>query len=154
MSTAFIDFSTKFYSVTLSTFERKTQIVMHFNTPQVTTHAMPHVARILKSDLPSIYAAKCFNEFNLPFSQEMNATELGHLYEHILLEYLADLTLQHKKVDREYSGITEWNWKTQKKGTFYISVDIGLKDRSILLLGLARANHLIEKILTQSSNIS
>lgn len=116
----------------------------------LSTDNLPSTFKILNRDLPSIFTSKCFNEKNLPFTKEVLNTELGHLFEHILLEYLTILTRTHFKKNVSYSGKTSWNWVREELGLFHIKIDSGAKESSIFNEALALSSHLLEKIINNS----
>jgi hypothetical protein len=83
----------------------------------VNTKDLPLTDSLLNEHLPSIFENECINDRNLSFREEVKATEIGHLFEHIVLEHLKiETETAGKKAD--YSGSTSWNWETQKKGHF------------------------------------
>jgi hypothetical protein len=49
-------------------------------------------------------------------------TEIGHLFEHILLEYLCLAKLDSGEKSAEFCGCTTWNWKREPKGMFHIEI--------------------------------
>jgi hypothetical protein len=81
--------------------------------------------------LPSIFQSKCFNEKNLPFIKEAERTEIGHLFEHILLEYLCALKKEKGEKKNIHNGVTRWNWERDAWGVFHITVDSGSSDKEI-----------------------
>src|SRR5258706_436221 len=84
-----------------------TRILMKLNTPIVNTRELPETYQLLETDLPSILRSQCFNELHLPFASEVKSTEIGHLFEHILLEYLCISKLEQGISNRaSYSGNT------------------------------------------------
>src|SRR3989344_4488342 len=72
----------------------QTMITMELSIPSVTTKDFPQTFAILQKRLPSVLQSQCFNEENIPFLLEVKTTEIGHLFEHILLEYLCELKLR------------------------------------------------------------
>jgi hypothetical protein len=92
------------------------------------TADIPHSYTFLENHLPSILKSKCFNKNNYPFPKEVKSTEMGHLFEHILLEYLSlSKRLQGIK-GSVHNGVTKWNWNVDKKGVFHIEIDSGVND--------------------------
>src|SRR5688572_3051473 len=83
--------SNEHYSFDVKQHANSAAITMTMLTSYVTTAHTPQALSILKRRLPSIMRSKCFNENNYKFSQEVKNTEIGHLFEHIILEYLSDL---------------------------------------------------------------
>src|SRR5579871_6993452 len=105
-----------------------TLLVMKAFTKYVTTKEIPQTYHILKQELPHVLSSRCFNDQQLPFSEEVKATELGHLLEHILLQYLCQEKVAFGFEEATYNGITKWNWKRYPYGTFTITIDSGYED--------------------------
>lgn len=134
---------------TLSIRQNIVQTYMHMQlfSPTVNTACIPQTYAILSSELPTIHTAKCFNEQNLPFSREVRRTEIGHLFEHILLEYIYQLKTTQGKENVVVIGETSWNWLRDPRGTFHIDINIGLEDGTFFPFALKQAIVLIGKIL-------
>lgn len=126
---------------------RKTHITMRVPNQFLNTGSIPTTFDVLNKKLPSIFHSKCFNQKNLPFSQEVLNTELGHLFEHILLEYLTLLTREYHNKNTSYSGTTSWNWTLDKPGIFHIRIDAGSKDSLIFEKALRLSSKLLTRIL-------
>lgn len=124
---------------------KQTGIKMKVFTPNLTTLTLPDTHSTLEKLLPSILSSKCFNEKNLPFGEEVKNTELGHLFEHILLEYLTKVKHLYQNKMVSFSGITSWDWSEDEKGIFYIKVNAGIKDALIF----EEALNMSIKLLTQ-----
>lgn len=121
--------------------EENTLLTMTLNTPFVDTTEIPLTSEILNKYLPSIFRSKCFNDKNLPFHKEVASTEIGHLFEHILLEFLTE------RKRRSFKGITEWNWTRDRKGTFHITIDLLEKESKLLPEALQKSIELLALIL-------
>lgn len=122
-------------------------ITMHIDRKDVTTTHMPYVSSLLKRELPTILRSKCFNEGNVPFYKEVLSTELGHLFEHILLEYLCMAKIGMGFKEAIFSGITKWDWNRDPYGTFRIEIDVEKSDLVFLTPALKKTIHLFENIL-------
>lgn len=116
------------------------------------TNSFPQTASILQEYYPAVLRSDCFNDHNLPFYIEVQNTEIGHLFEHILLTYLCELKIASGEEDVMYNGVTKWNWKRDKKGVFHIKVDAGDKDKDILPHALNKSIQLLTRIMTSSLN--
>ncbi len=114
---------------------------------EVTTTQMPFIRQMLKKDLPTIFRSKCFNEENIPFYKEVISTELGHLFEHILLEYLCLAKINTGFSEATFSGMTRWNWNRDPYGTFHIEIGIDEQDKVFLTQALSKTMTLFQKIL-------
>src|SRR5258708_13870921 len=111
----------------------------------VTTATLPMTEAVLAKHLPSIFLCQCFNEENKNFRNECKNTELGHLFEHIMLEHLCMEKLDHGHDDATFEGKT--SWMTDSKSVFYIELDADLKDVEIIKKAFKKSVHLFRKIL-------
>jgi len=128
-----------------------TYLSMKLFTEVINTKDLPNTKRILKTILPSIFYSKCFNERNLPFSREVKCTEIGHLFEHIMLEYLCRLKLSRGFKEVEFEGLTRWNWYKEEKGTFHITINSTIHDREIFFQALGKSIALINFIFREEN---
>jgi len=119
----------------------------------VNTSDFPHTYRTLKTFLPSVLTTECFNDENLPFSQEVKSTEIGHLFEHILLEYMCQLKIAKGHKSAVFAGKTRWNWERDPRGTFHIRVNCTLKDVDIFPTALNKTIALMKIILNSKSTL-
>ncbi len=112
----------------------------------ITTKFLPATLPILTENLPSILKCQCFNDQNNSFGQECKNTELGHLFEHIMLEYLCIEKIQEGSSKASYEGIT--NWQVDIPEVFDIEIKAGLKDIKNIKKAFEKSVDLISKILT------
>ncbi len=101
-------------------------------TPYVNTQKLLHTYSYFKNNLPTILQSDCYNAENLPFNIEIANTELGHLFEHILLEKLCEEKILHGQNEATFSGNTSWNWKKDPYGVFNIFVEIDNSDLNLI----------------------
>lgn len=125
-------------------------IKMVFHTDFVNTKEVPSTYKFLQNLLPSVLRSTCYNRENLPFFEEVKKTELGHLYEHILLEYLCKLKIQKGFKKAVFKGKTHWNWSKDPMGTFHITATSGKNDADILNEAVKQANDLMSLLLKES----
>ncbi|HEX7042608.1 MAG TPA: hypothetical protein VF189_05145 [Patescibacteria group bacterium] len=111
---------------------------------------MPKTLTILNDLLPTIFKSKCFNTENIPFKTEVKRTELGHLFEHILLEYLCILKIEKGFDEATFSGVTDWDWTKNPKGSFMITISINKKDNDIFPKALKNSISLFSLILEKN----
>lgn len=128
--------SEQFFSLQYIHKPTQTIILMKLFTKDIHTGLMPNTLSVLKKELPTILRSHCFNEDNQPFRIEVKQTEIGHLFEHILLEYLCKQKLQNGSKTATFSGTTDWNWNKDPQGTFWITIrhcagDIAFFDSAI-----------------------
>ena len=130
------------------------KIVINFTVKNVpfTMDAFPHSREVLKSYLPSIFSCQCFNPLNQSFYKEAKNTEIGHLFEHILLEYMCLEKIQYTD-EISYSGKTSWNTENMT-GDFKIEVECGKSDKKIFTKALNKSIHLMDVILSEGKTIS
>lgn len=143
-------FSTANFSLEVNYGKSATQIMLKMLNKVICTSNLPSTCTILEKLLPTIYTSTCYNDNNLPFSQEVLNTETGHLFEHILLEYLCIEKLSQGYDDAIYEGVTTWDWNKYKFGTFYIDIKISNQESNIFLSALQKAINLFETILKNS----
>lgn len=124
-----------------------TTIRMQLLSSQLNTNDIPFISELLKQHLPSVLRTECFNDENLPFALEVKNTEIGHLFEHILLDYLCQLKVAKGSADAVFAGRTKWNWFRDPKGMFHINLNCGFQDADILPLALERTIALMRIIL-------
>ena len=126
---------------------QNTHIIMKLLIPTVNTRDIPWTYTTLEKHLPSILRSTCFNEEKLPFSLEVRQTEIGHLFEHILLEFLCQgkLLKGHKRAI--FSGNTQWNWRREPRGMFHIFVKMYPSDIDIFPEALEKSITLAKIIL-------
>ncbi len=141
-----MSFRNNLFALNINQKKLTTDIVMQLFTSRATTQHFPRTLSVLEKYLPSVLKSKCFNYNNYSFSKEVQQTEIGHLFEHILLEYLS----YYKNLKGSgvvYNGVTEWNWKKDAVGTFHINIDAGYEDKEVFNLALEKSMILISKIL-------
>lgn len=133
--------------------KKETIITMMLNTEHVTTKHMPHVLPVLRKHLPTILRSTCFNEEDIPFAQEVKSTELGHLFEHILLEYLCKEKIRLGSREAVFSGITKWDWNKYPYGTFHIHITVPYEDRAFFSQAFQKATQLFTVILEKQPQV-
>jgi hypothetical protein len=142
-----------FFSLAVKPCKDQTKIVMKLMQGTVNTRELPGTYSILKKMLPSVLKSTCYNEDNYPFCKEVLHTEVGHLFEHILIEYICLLKVQHGYDNVEISGVTKWNWVLHPKGSFHITVSSGIDDFSFFNAAMQRTVALVNLILHSGQRI-
>jgi hypothetical protein len=132
--------------------ERQTKIYLKVDDSILITNDLPLTHDILQAYLPGIFKSKCFNNGELPFKIEVKNTELGHLFEHIILEYLCIFKIKSGKRSANYCGETCWNWKKDPRGLFKITLNAPLREKKIFLLALNESICLLNFILSFSNH--
>lgn len=129
----------------------KTEITMQLHIPLVNTHSLPQTYTLLKKHLPRVLKTSCFNDDNLPFYKEVKHTEIGHLFEHILLEYLCQEKLDTGCRRAVFRGVTDWDWMKDSWGVFHITVSIGYTDPQVFRVALEKSTFLLCLLLRSAS---
>lgn len=140
----------KLFSLKIRYHKQATRIRMSLLIPTVNTKEVPHTVELLTQYLPSVLNSTCFNDDQLPFAVEAQSTEIGHLFEHILLEYLCYFKLLKGYTNAEYSGVTKWNWERDPWGVFHITINTGYDDWEIFSQATQQSIVLLEMILCSS----
>ena len=124
-----------------------TKITMDLLYNQLNTAEIPYLMDVLQENLPSVLFTKCYNDLDLPFKDEVRNTEIGHLFEHILLEYLCQQKIAKGARTATYAGRTRWNWHRDPLGRFHIHLNCGRKDADILPIALESTVSLMKLVL-------
>jgi hypothetical protein len=135
------------FSLAIKQKRTSTQITMDLLYNQLNTTEIPYLMDVLQEKLPSVLLTKCYNDLGLPFNEEVLNTEIGHLFEHILLEYLCQHKIAKGARQATYAGRTRWNWNRDPLGRFHIHLTCGTKDADILPPALENTVSLMKLIL-------
>ncbi len=148
MSKKFFYHTSSFFTLLISQETTQTLILMQLHTQVVNTRYIPDTHRILQQQCPSVLKTKCYNDRNLPFHKEVRATEIGHLFEHILLEELCIGKLANGSDSAVFNGQTKWNWIKEPRGLFHINIDAGFSDQFHLPQALEKSISITETVLS------
>ena len=140
-----------FFSLEVNSGGKKTDVVMHLTCKHVTTETLPRTYKVLKQVLPSIFKTTCFNDNEFSFATEVKNTEIGHLFEHIIITYLCEISIELENCNVIFNGETSWNWNKEPLGTYHITFNVGKKDTLLFLEALTLSISLIEFILQQET---
>lgn len=91
--------------------------------PVIHTSDLPLTYGLLDQKIKSVFYNECFNSYKLPFKVEVQATEIGHLFEHLILEYLK-IIAENKGLSVCFSGETSWDWQKLGYGVFRIDLNL------------------------------
>ncbi len=97
-----------------------------------TTEGRPHLPRLLFRLLPQMASQRCINDDGLSFQREAQATEIPHLFEHLIIEIQNQV---RRGLGAPLSGETRWNWTVDPRGRFHVTVDY---DNELVALGAIR----------------
>lgn len=137
----------KLFSLQILQKTTSTKIIMQSHHKYLHTEHIPFIDELLRKHLPTVLLTKCFNGKNLPFAVEVKSTEIGHLFEHILLEYLCQLKIAKGADSAVFSGRTSWNWIKDPRGKFHIHLTCGKKDADIFPYALEKTINLMQIIM-------
>jgi hypothetical protein len=126
---------------------RVTVIDMQLGVSFVNTCDIPGTLEFLQQNYPSVLKTQCFNEKNLPFAVEVNETEIGHLFEHLLIDNLCSLKIKSGAKKASFNGTTSWNWQENPRGFFQIWIDIGREDLELLISALKQTINLTSLLI-------
>lgn len=124
------------------------EIVMQLKTPFQSTKTLVHAHEILTENLPEVLSSRCSNKENLPFREKVKNTNLAHLFEHILLQHLANAKGKNKD-NLSYKGMTNWDWREGKDpvGVYRITIHIQKVESQVLKSAIDESTVLFEKII-------
>lgn len=90
--------------------------------------------------LPGLARHRCHNGDGLTFADELADTEVPHLFEHVVLELMAEAGSP-----RSLRGETEWDFKRDGRGVFRVSLEY---DDDLVCLGAIKtAGPLVSYVL-------
>lgn len=104
---------------------------------------LPELANSLLRMLPQLREHLCYNRNGVPFIEELYDTELGHVFEHVILEILRRRGLHLR-------GQTTWNWHRDPLGTYNVTINTGKKllvKESLLVAQAMFTNALLGPVL-------
>lgn len=127
------------------------KVILHLKIKksQVQTRDLPDTVDILAKHLPSIFTNSCFNGKGLCFYDEVQNTEVGHLFEHILLEYMCLAKIPYQN-SVSFEGRTFWNNDT--RDLFRIEISCSPQDWTFFNTALAQGVFLMDTIYASSTS--
>lgn len=129
-----------------------TLLTLEMFDTRINTRHLPLTVNYLERHFPTVLDTQCFNEEGLSFREEVKETEIGHLFEHIIIDELCLLKLDSGFDFATYNGNTSWNWEREKEGLFHIIIDIGSSDNNLLEKALDKAIFFLELLFRESEN--
>ena len=124
--------------------KHKVKLVVEMPDPnRCSTEHAPHIPRLLFKLFPHLARHRCDNDNGYTFKKESRATEIPHLFEHLIIELQGQV---HRT--RVLKGETQWNWRIDPRGRFHVYVDY---ENELLVLGAIRlAERIINALDTRS----
>lgn len=147
-------FYNKYYSLQIEQKSDFLYINMQIIAPIINTISLPSTYKLLCQMLPSIHLSRCFNNAHLPFYLEVKKTEIGHLFEHILLEYLYQIQSNAKTKNIVVIGETTWDWNIDPQGLFHIVVKTKNLSQYNWQIAIDKSKLLIDKIMESKPLLS
>lgn len=124
--------------------KHRVKLVVEMPDPnRYSTEHAPHIPRGLFKLFPHLARHRCENDNGYTFKKESRATEIPHLFEHLIIELQGQV--QRASILR---GETQWNWRIDPRGRFHVYVDY---ENEMLVLGAIR---LAERIINCLDNHS
>lgn len=136
---------TPHFSFTVTHRQKSVVLSMQVHNGQHNTDCFCDVVGFLRKQAPDVLETTCFNPNNLPFCKEVEKTELGHLFEHVLITFLCDEAIKNGAKAVEYDAVTEWNWLKNPVGSFEIEIKAVLDD-ALLLPALEKTTSLVSQL--------
>jgi len=122
----------------------RVKLVVEMSDPnRYSTEHAPHIPRLLFKLFPHLAKHRCDNDNGYTFRKESRATEIPHLFEHLIIE-LQGQVLKTGTL----KGETQWNWRVDPKGRFHVYVEYA---NELLVLGAIRV---AERIIQSLDNRS
>lgn len=140
-------FSSKHFVRSFQFKKDKVVINLAIKNMPYTMDVFPGSRAVLSKFLPSIFKCQCFNPKNQSFYKEAKKTEIAHLFEHIILEYMCLEKVEYTD-EISYSGKTSWNSK-KITGDFKIEIECSVADSFVFLKALAKSIKLMDIILAE-----
>ncbi len=136
---------TPHFSLTVARRKKSVVLSMQVHNGQHNTDCFCDVVAFLRKQAPDVLETTCYNPDNLPFCKEVEKTELGHLFEHVLITFLCDEAIKNGAIVAEYEAVTDWNWLKNPVGSFEIEIKAELDD-ALLLPALERTTNLVSQL--------
>jgi hypothetical protein len=141
------------FAVELKQYPEASYIRMEMLNSIYNTRVLPNTHEFLRKHLPSILRSRCFNKHNYPFTKEVRATQIAHLFEHMILEYLSTSKRRRGVENHIHNGVTRWDWSVDKLGVFHIDIDSKKEDRELLLIALEKSVVLVSALMRTNLQI-
>ncbi|OGM14978.1 hypothetical protein A3A76_05505 [Candidatus Woesebacteria bacterium RIFCSPLOWO2_01_FULL_39_23] len=138
------------FSVKIDQQKDKVFLLQQITNPAIHTDILSGTIPVLLKKIPTIFGNFCCNNAQLSFKNEVKNTEVGHLFEHLILENLKLETLK-KENNADYIGETTWNWNLEKIGTYNITIFSPTKNKDIFYKACMKSIAILEEIYNYNS---
>lgn len=129
---------------------QKGSVVMMLEVDESMCHTdcFADVLPFLHAHIPDILHTKCYNPNHLSFKEEVLNTEFGHLFEHMLITLLCEETIKAGGKQAHYRASTAWDWRTNPRGTFEITINAAI-DPLLFALAFQKATTMATTLCDQ-----
>lgn len=124
------------------------KIDLHMKTSIGTTKSISSCTDCLLAHVPSVFTTQCFNDKNLSFYDEVKDTQLGHLFEHILIEYMCLYKLKFQN-SVNFSGRTYWRSQYEDPRDFTVIVNCKIIDWPIFIKALKKTILVFQNLIEE-----
>lgn len=136
-----------FFSLHIRYHEDSIEITMRLFSPYKKTSAYPETLALLQQHFPQVLTTECFNDDHICFMQEVVDTELGHIFEHIILQYMCDEAFRLGLPTHEFEGRTWWDCSQESENSFRIAIFVSKAQKPIFLSALQQSIELLNLVL-------
>lgn len=107
------------------------------------TDTLPGFSKRLLSFLPQLRIHACHNDAHKSFSMELENTEVAHVFEHVVVELVAQLGRHPRS---EIRGKTAWNFAVDGQGVYRVRIR-GFDSRGEAREIACRARGLLQEVM-------
>lgn len=141
-------FASSYFSLRYALYHKRVKLTFVVQPEFASTSSLPYTSDFLQTNCPGVLDTQCHNYDHLPFREEVKKTELGHLFEHLLLTCMRDEKEKAGQTNFCISAQTDWNWRKQEKGIFHIKVAIEDMDEKMFALALFTSCRTMQGLLS------
>lgn len=145
MSKSIERISTNNFSVVVDETEDQIRLCQAIVHPAIHTAQLPETHDFLEQNLASIFENQCFNYAKRPFAEEVKSTEIGHLLEHLILEFMK-VEAEKEFGNVSFRGETVWDWKNDPRGTYWINIKSRKPWRKYFPVALDQAVKMLDEL--------
>jgi len=147
-----LNYSSPNLTLTAELNRRQTRFNLEVLHPIVNTKDLPQTVQLLRCHCPAVLDTECSNSLNLPFKEEVKATEVAHLFEHIILQHMCQEKIKAGYYSAEFSGRTIWETDASPLHYFVIETSISKVHLPFLRPALKKSLALLELILDSAGH--
>jgi hypothetical protein len=128
------------------------EIIFNCLGETLSTKDIKNVRELIEFYYPSVLTTKCHNPNHLSFEKEVENTPLAHLFEHILIQNIKEIQEEGKESVcclPAVSARTKWNWNSDPRGVFHITISGCALESVLLELAINRSIAIYNSICSQ-----